>query len=325
MKNDRELGPGGNGKRKNLIESWPTINIEDPIEFIIRQEYEKQCHSAEETGYEDEKQDYDQFSARIKLKISSLSGKEIDDMLENAKNYYAESLSQASIEAIPFMGTQAQADFSAWSKCPVWTMEEAVALFLGRDPETFRWIDAEPWIPRSRRIRQAAMLRRQLEGSVALGRLKPKELPATVIDWASSHGLRFPRELQEFVYSELSFSIVHPKIDAFWEDLSGREKNSFFAIFTTMAIDGYRFDPEKTHSRVGSKISAAMAELKPASIGKKDALIADTITSIIKKAFEACENRASAGDYLARKDEREARAKNDPSKRRPSTTKKIGG
>ncbi len=90
-----------------------------------------------------------------------------------------------------------------------------------------------------------------------------------------------------------------------------------------MAIDAYKFDPEKTHSRAGSKISAAMAKLKPASIGKKDALVADTILSILRKASEACETRISAGDYLAWKDECEANAKKDLPKRRPSTTEKL--
>jgi predicted nucleic acid-binding Zn ribbon protein len=89
----------------------------------------------------------------------------------------------------------AKADFDRWSRLPLWSLEGAVALWFGKDPNVVTWKRVEPHLQFSpfaaeyRRIRELAYDARERQ------LLDDYAEPDDFIAWAKRAGIPFPADL----------------------------------------------------------------------------------------------------------------------------------
>jgi hypothetical protein len=91
----------------------------------------------------------------------------------------------------------ADADFEHWSKATYWTLEEAIALSFGKDPEVVNWnklkdsptYPPSPFIEKYRRIRDLALRAKNFK------QLYDPCLPSQFLAWARRNRIDVPREL----------------------------------------------------------------------------------------------------------------------------------
>lgn len=107
------------------------------------------------------------------------------------------------LERLFFNQPNAKADFDYWCKMPLWTIDEATALLLGKDPRVVCWKNiyfyAMPQSPHTKpelfgkeyqNLRN--LLSRQYENNEYI-----KIVPSELIEWASSIGLTVPETLKK--------------------------------------------------------------------------------------------------------------------------------
>lgn len=92
----------------------------------------------------------------------------------------------------------AVADYVHWSQCARWTLDEAVALSLARDPRlvsingvTMHAAAGSPFAKEY--LRRADLVKRAREA----GELSEPTIPSWFLTWAKPRGLEYPKELEE--------------------------------------------------------------------------------------------------------------------------------
>lgn len=93
----------------------------------------------------------------------------------------------------------ANADFNHWSRAAHWTLDEAVALSFGRNPEVVNWKALTQSLPMSDFVRQYARLRDLAQRALPWKQLFDPVLPGIFIGWARRNEIPFPQELQNAV------------------------------------------------------------------------------------------------------------------------------
>ena len=89
-----------------------------------------------------------------------------------------------------------QGDFAYWAKCPYWSIEEAVALVLGRDPKYANWKSAQPYLQISTGARLYIRTLELANRSVAWKQLtNPTALGAFIV-WAKRYEIHVPAGLE---------------------------------------------------------------------------------------------------------------------------------
>jgi len=95
-----------------------------------------------------------------------------------------------------FNEPKASANFARWAKRPCWTLEEATALILGKNPEIVDWAHIEPLIGVSSFAARFADIRRHLTHAQANGQLFDPVSPDTFLTWARERGVVLPQALE---------------------------------------------------------------------------------------------------------------------------------
>ncbi len=91
----------------------------------------------------------------------------------------------------------ADADFEHWSKAPYWTLEEAIALSFGKNPEVVNWNKlndsptylSSPFIGKYKRVRELAVRAKNFK------QLYDPILPGLYLAWAKRSNIDLPSEL----------------------------------------------------------------------------------------------------------------------------------
>ncbi len=93
----------------------------------------------------------------------------------------------------------ARADFDHWSKMPYWTLDEAVALSLGKAPERVKWKDVAEHAEMSAFARNYSRRRDLAQRAVGMKQLTDGVVPAVFMRWAKQNDLPVPDELVQIV------------------------------------------------------------------------------------------------------------------------------
>jgi hypothetical protein len=115
-----------------------------------------------------------------------------------------------------FNQPHAQADFSHWSKAAHWTLDEAVALSLGKAPERVTWEKVKPFVEVSALALQYQRRRDLALRALAWEQLFDPVLPGIFLAWAKRIDLGLPPELESAVVAR-GGQIADWK--TLWEDL----------------------------------------------------------------------------------------------------------
>lgn len=93
----------------------------------------------------------------------------------------------------------ADADFEHWSKAVGWSLDEAIALSFGKNPEIVNWKSVEPHVRVSAFADQYRKTRDLAMRAVQWQQLYDPVLPSFFIAWAKRTDIPFPPELEERV------------------------------------------------------------------------------------------------------------------------------
>jgi hypothetical protein len=165
----------------------------------------------------------------------------------------------------------ANADYVHWSKAAHWTIDEAIALSFGKDPEVVTWKKIEPLKEKSA-FAKAFSKRRDL----ALRATRWKKFqdlipPVTFLSWAKEIDIDLPAELKIEVekigglcinwheqYQKLKTEIAANKINPKPE--STRKSENLLQALASVAIDAYGYDPQSAKSTAPQDIADALAK-----------------------------------------------------------------
>ncbi len=185
-----------------------------------------------------------------------------------------------------FNAHDAAADFDHWSKAAFWTIDEAVALSLGKEPRVVQWHKLESLIETSDFAREYAARWMLAKRAKTARQLDDHNLPGFFLAWAARTRIDIPSDLIGAVralghqiadwktaYDEgqATNSALRAELDELRRELAEsrraepaernekplitRERETALKLVIGMAIGGYGYEPTATRSSVAREIS----------------------------------------------------------------------
>jgi hypothetical protein len=96
-----------------------------------------------------------------------------------------------------FSKREAEADFAYWSKVEYWTIDESIALLLGKSPEVVTWKSIQAYVNVSAFAKQYERLRNLALRAQAMNRGQSAVYPNVVLAWADEVEIPVPNALRE--------------------------------------------------------------------------------------------------------------------------------
>jgi hypothetical protein len=246
--------------------------IGDPVEFLVFRHFPEFAALANRDlcpSLRNDREEKEAFRGQLKR----MPAKEFAALFKEEKErWFYEMRSKSGIieESVAFMHPMYDADLGKWGAEASWTIDEAGALMIGKDPDTFPWDQVTNLRHVSPMFKRICDFRRC--ASRVAEKQKWKELvpPAKLVAWAAARGFEFPPELVAMVHAHEAPS---PRDDDLDDDkLSPPEIGSLLKLAIAMAITRYRYRPDKPGSRgataMESDVEALKMQLTAATIGK---------------------------------------------------------
>jgi hypothetical protein len=98
-----------------------------------------------------------------------------------------------------FSEPRARADHDVWSKMPLWSLDEATALSLEKDPPIVNWSNIGPLVNDSPFADRYSKLRLIVLCEKTAGNLSDEVLPGDFVSWAEKTGVDLPTGLKKAV------------------------------------------------------------------------------------------------------------------------------
>ncbi len=133
---------------------------------------------------------------------SELESLPVDQLQSLYESEQANSLAdmQREEDARFFNQPHAAADFDHWSKAEHWSLEEAVALAMGKAPELVSWVKIQSYGQVSPFVQKYGRLRDLAHRAVPWKKLYDPVLPTIFLKWATDNEITVPAELSEKVF-----------------------------------------------------------------------------------------------------------------------------
>jgi hypothetical protein len=144
--------------------------------------------------------------ARYRLELQNLPSDQLQSIYE-AEIAPMLAAMQRDEDARFFNLPHAKADFDHWSKAEHWSLDEAIALVLGKAPEIVSWDKIKPWVATSPFVKQYSRLRDLADRAKVWAKLYDFVLPPVFLKWAEDNEITVPAELAEKV-SKLKGKLV---------------------------------------------------------------------------------------------------------------------
>lgn len=297
-----------------------TVPSPDYIEFLITRKFPELCEPypsplAKKYGFNDGiygdedppppvTDEILKKAEKYKQELESLPQKQI-------KELYDQEFEKRNIEMDQrrfFHDKKAEADFEHWGRMPFWSLDEAVALSFGKDPEVVflgRMKGIMPYL--SPFVNSYRKLHEVVGRAVSAGELTDPVKPADFIAWAERSNVPLPASLKEIIasrapapsepdwkklYEELSeksktsiedlqaqADALTASLEEFQADkLEARERTTIHKILLGTLITGYGYDPNAKKSQAISDLARDI-ELLGLSVDQ------DTLRRWIKNAL----------------------------------------
>ena len=95
-----------------------------------------------------------------------------------------------------FYDRSSRADYTDWVDRETWTVDEATALLLGKNPDIVNWNSVNPLAYKSRFAERYAELRKKIADDLASSKIHHSKTPAAYLHYASSIGFVLPADMQ---------------------------------------------------------------------------------------------------------------------------------
>lgn len=113
-----------------------------------------------------------------------------------------QKLHDEKVEAEAFFNqTSSNADFTYWSRIAYWTLEEGIALSLGKNPQIVGWERLKTHKAISPFIAKYAAKHEEVRRAKAMGQLWDSTIPFVFAKWAERVGFEMPEELTSKIFA----------------------------------------------------------------------------------------------------------------------------
>lgn len=165
----------------------------------------------------------------------------------------------------------ADADYAHWSKAAHWTIDEATALSLGKEPEVVTWAKIERYKDKSAFVKTFAKRRDLAMRATRWKKFHDLIPPITFIGWAKEIHLDLPQELISEVEKiggiAINWHDQYWKLKAEIDASAGKQKpestrktENLLQALTCIAVDAYGYDPQSMKSTAPQDIADALAK-----------------------------------------------------------------
>jgi len=176
-------------KVQDPIEIEYLVNIKFPL-YKVRHVSNSPAAKLEKVTEEAEK---------YKSQLENMPNEEVHALYKQAKNdVETKKLIKEVVDQRYFFNKpEAQADFEHWSKATYWTIEEAVALSLGKDPEKVNWksMNVYQTICRPDFVKSFFRLYDLASRASNWQKLFNPTYPLLYTNWAKENDIELPEEL----------------------------------------------------------------------------------------------------------------------------------
>jgi hypothetical protein len=140
----------------------------------------------------------DEFEAELSQLSESAIEALVADELESDRLLAKEQADEEENKRF-FYDRAVRADYVDWIRRDSWTVDEAIALLLGKDPGIVNWHSINPLVYKSKFAKRYADLRVQVKEALASGELHESQTPAAYLLFAKSSGFALPAELEVLI------------------------------------------------------------------------------------------------------------------------------
>ena len=276
----------------------------DKIEYLIGRKFGPLGVRQARKSPEQSRQISDYRDLLLKLPQEEIDVRVEKERIKNQEEIAAkaERDEQARFFNQPF----AAADFEHWSKAAHWSLDEAIALSFGKEPEHVNWQKVKTYIQVSPFAYQYQRRRDLAIRALPWKQLFDPVLPTIFLDWARRNELDVPTELEDAVasrgqqiadwktlhdeqkaraeaaetdFAEALVKLTELKQTPAAKELSTKERESLLKLVIGMAVDGYGYDPQAARSPIPKEIADQLA-------ARGLQLDKDTVRKYMKEAAE---------------------------------------
>lgn len=182
-----------------LIPLWQS----HPIEYLLRARFptaqlEDEAFPSRLTGNGLSSSESQKNVQHYKDELEALTPNELNQLILKTRTRYEEMAKEKANkeeQARSFNQPHAKAHFEHWVKMAYWSIDEAVALSLGRDPNYVSWKHVQSLTSISPFAAQFSAKREIAIRAKTMGQLWEQTVPSNFLAWAKRVGFEFPVEL----------------------------------------------------------------------------------------------------------------------------------
>jgi hypothetical protein len=188
--------------------------------------------------------------------LHAMAPSEFEALLKSEQEkQYAEIIAKQNEEERKRFYNQphAMADVSYWSRAPYWTVEEAVALAFGKNPQFVNWEKLDGSKAVSNFIQKYGQVRAFAVRACAMGQLSDPVIPNVFLHWMKKTGFPFPEDLEAAI-------IAHSGALVDWK----AQYDNLLEVYQTHKSDWERTiqDSRESTQRAIAERDAARADLE---------------------------------------------------------------
>lgn len=273
----------------------------DPIAYLLRRKFGEAVLTGPVSGVqEDDREAEAQISEELqayRAQLQGLAEEQLFALAYQEREIEARELVDAQEEGRFFNQPETRADYEYWSRLPLWTLDEAVALTLEKSPVLVTWSGIEEYAESSPFAARFANLRRLVLRAKEAQQRPELVPPADYIAWAKANAVPVPPDLEESVqafsgnvpdwkvlYEEeklrhASTSDELERLKAAGKPLGRKEQNTLYKLLLGMAVANYEHDSRKNRTATSRLIAQ---DLKTLNLS----VDADTVRKWLQNAKE---------------------------------------
>ena len=178
--------------------------IGDPLEFLVARRCPEVAALANPDLRPSDRKALEKKVASFRGRLKEMPPEEFRSLFKKeTENWHLELRNKSGIieESLDFMQSIYSADLAKWGAEASWTIDEAGALMIGRDPDRFPWDQVTGLRHSSPMFKRVCDFRRSASRMAEEQKWKLHVPAAKLVAWAQARGFEFPPELVGTVHA----------------------------------------------------------------------------------------------------------------------------
>jgi hypothetical protein len=204
-------------------------------------------------------------------KLEGMTDHRIDELVEWVEAAEAEGQARRQEEAEErrqfYHQPESEAELDDWASMPTWTLEEAIALSYGKDPQVVYWGAIKDRLDQSDFVADYADRRERVSRGFEDGQLKDPIRPGAILKWAANFRMYVPDGLRDAVavydkdavnwrekFEEIQTILAELRNASPEDTRDSRQQRSDAKMIVAIAMDKFDFDPTGRRTSAASNI-----------------------------------------------------------------------